>query len=232
MQNKKKMLLIVCIIILVLISALLIIINLQNNNTKKQIEAILKEEQETGEKSRSIFDLIEKLYSTGIITESQKEEMIINGGELKIDDETIRLDTSSFISFTGNEVEHEDLKYNLKFKFIVNKLTEAEGLKITELGFIIFSPNKFDNYYPEIDIEEKFKLGANEKYEMPIVEMLASNYVSDDVSYMPICRFINIPEEDAGEVRSVRAYVKYTYNGIDGTAYSNIVSASVDSASK
>lgn len=248
MRSKRAISLIVLVITIIILSILAatVIINLSNTNiiseannavnkyNLKQMETSVQLEQasmmlENGGKKPNTFDLIERLYANKQITESQKAELIANGGELSLDGEILRLDIDSIVTFDGNEYfKMEDGTYKLRYKYTIYKLPNVENLEYDEIGFVVLPQNLADNYSPEVAVEEKFKLDAEEKYGMPVAILVATNGSEDDEKFQTNLRLSGITEE--ARVYMSRAYVKYTYNGISGVLYSDVNNGSVDSA--
>lgn len=251
MKNKKAISLIVLVITILVLSILAttVIISLSNSNViseandavnkynLKQMEMSVQLEQasmmlESGGKKPNTFDLIEKLYTNNQITESQKAELIVNGGELELDGEILRLDTDSVVTFDGNEYfKMEDGTYKLRFKYTIYKLPNVENLVYDEIGFVVFPQDLVDNYSPEIAIEEKFKLDAEEKYGMNIgILKSAKKVFEDDEKIQTNLALTGINEEGKSRVYMSRVYIKYTYNGVSGVLYSDVNNSSVDGA--
>lgn len=250
MKNKKAISLIVLVITILVLSILAttVIISLSNSNViseandavnkynLKQMEMSVQLEQasmmlESGGKKPNTFDLIEKLYTNNQITESQKAELIANGGELELDGEILRLDTDSVVTFDGNEYfKMEDGTYKLRFKYTIYKLPNVENLEYDEIGFVVLPQDLVDNYSPEIAIEEKFKLDAEEKYGMPVAKVIVKYGSEDDEKIQTNLGLTGINEEGKSRVYMSRVYIKYTYNGVSGVLYSDVNNSSFDGA--
>lgn len=239
MKNKKAISLIVLVITILVLSILAttVIMSLSNSNVIneaqssvnkyniKQIESGIQLEKasmmiETGGEEPNVFELIERAYTKGIITAAQREEMIKNGGELVIGDEMLRLDVDNIIFCKGVELYTAEAPYAIRFKF--GKNTFPDNFTFNEFGFVGTRKSFLDSKYSEISAEKKFKLEAKETYGIAIVTGIGSESVMNGV-------FQGLPAGYESEVVAGRAYIKYTYGGIDGIIYSDIQYASVDS---
>lgn len=203
-----------------------------NKYNLKQIAVAMQLEEvsmmiENGGKTPNVFELIERGYSKGIITEEQKEELMINGGELVIGEETLRLNVNGTAYCIGSELVNAEAPYSIRTMFKINKLPES--CTFVELGCLITRKSLLDSAYPEVLAEEKFKLDAEEKYGFTIRKNVYGNYNTESSENTLKVLCFDIPENYEAEKVAVRAYVKYTYNGVDGIIYSDIIYTSVDS---
>lgn len=203
-----------------------------NKYNLKQIATAMQLEEasmmiENGGKTPNVFELIERGYSKGIITEEQKEELMINGGELVIGEETLRLDVNGTAYYVGSELVNAEAPYSIRSIFKINKLPES--CTFVELGYLITTKPLIDSAYLEVSAEEKFKLDAEQKYGFKVREGVYENYNTESNENTLKVHYIDIPEKNKATKLAVRTYVKYTYNGVDGIIYSDIIYTSVDS---
>ena len=169
-----------------------------------------------GQKPNS-FELVEELYSNNIITDSQKTEMLTSGGELKIGEETLRLDTTSIIDTYWIETVKEDTAWKLRFQGILNKV---DDLEYTEFGTMFLPKSILDRYNPEENALDKFTIANSEALTTVVIK--SEKYTEKDNRYEWVAALNQIPDSMKEKKICVRAYAKYTYNGVEGIIYSNI----------
>lgn len=246
MKNKKAISLIVLVITIIILSVLatVIIINISNTNiiseaqsavdkySLKEIESGIQLEKasmiiENEGEEPNMFELIERVYSKGIITASQREEMIKNGGELVIGDDVLRLDVKSIIYFKNFELVSETAPYSIRGVFAVNKISYIENITFNEIGCVIANKKHIDRVFTELAAESKFKLDAYVNYG---ISYRTNTYDDFDWEDGNVARFVfyNIPQEQVDTKIAFRSYIKYTYDGIDGIVYSDIAYSSVN----
>ena len=178
---------------------------------------------ENNGKQPNSFDIIEKLYESDIITDNQKVEMITNGGELKVGEEVIRINTSEVINNSWSETIQTGDKWRLKFKCRLNKIA---GVEYIEFGTMLLPDFILDSYKPEVEIIDKFTLENSDKLTTLIIK--AENYIDDENGYDWNATLFDIPESSKNDMVFARSYAKYKYNGVEGVIYSDIVQASVE----
>ena len=175
-----------------------------------------------GQKPNS-FELVEELYSNNIITDLQKTEMLANGGELKVGEDIVRIDTSTDIDTYCKEAVQVDGGWRLRFPCF---LAKTPGVEYTEFGTIIIPKNMLESYKPEMEAMDKFTLENAE--ELSILIIKSENYEEKEEKYEWVGTLTNLPENMNSRMICARAYAKYTYNGIEGVIYSDIAEGSID----
>lgn len=243
MRNKKQGISLIVLVITVIVIGILVtavIINLNSVSTieeagvavdkynKNQLETSIQ--LKTGEmviandgKLPNTFELVEELHSNKTITDNQKTELIANGGKLKIGEEVVRIDTSSVIRSNGTEAIQTDDTWKLRFSYVLKKIS---GVEYTEFGTLLLPKDVLEYYYPETGVLDKFNLESSEEMTAMIIE--ANNYVYEQEQYSWNANLTNMPEEEKTRIICTRSYAKYTYNGIEGIIYSDVVEASVE----
>ena len=181
---------------------------------------------ENNGKMPNSFELVEELYSNNIITETQKAEMLANGGELKVGEGIVRVDTSSIITSSWIETVQTNVDTDEWKIRIDSKLNKIDGVEYTEFGSLLAIKTRLDEYKPDVEMIDKFNI-ENNNAGAPLSVSSAAKYTEYDNGYDWVMAVTGITGSNKDTVVCVRGYAKYIYNGVEGVIYSNIVEASV-----
>ena len=245
MKTKKEGISLIVLVITVIVLGILatvVIVNISNNNiiteaenavenynNKQMMQAMQLDEinnyvSNKGNSSLNFFEKIEVSKNKGTITEEFANKLIKTGGRVGTGTNFMDMDTSSVLRLEPNVPDESNNSIRMKIK--VKKIPNFE---ITSVGLLVVAEVSANSKFPEISIEEKFVKNAKEIYGLNSRETIINNPGKEtDEEYVFYSRLDNISESNADYTVLIRGYVEYTYNGISGIMYSNIIGTSLN----